>query len=98
MNSAFKRLVIELMAKNAIPTGGGVADGLAFLSSSKSIADGFKKAEEEAKLACWLVRSASEWKEPNPWKDADDETIAAELMRQIDERKAKERPWSKLNH
>lgn len=83
-----KRFVIYRMSAEAIPPGGGFADGAKFLSSKESIMNGFYKSAEWCCAAVDAVRSAME---PNPWKTADDEAIAGELLRQIDERKA-ERP------
>ena len=78
-----KRLVILKMSRDAIPDGGGLADGIEFFTNSekrKAIMDG---AVVWGKLAIQAVHEASE---PNPWKNADDETIAGELVRRSKER------------
>lgn len=72
-----KRLWAMKMAKDAIPDGGGFAEGLKFLSSKESIVSGAKAASEWTKNAIELVRQAAE---PNPFKDSSDEEIAGELI------------------
>lgn len=79
-----KRLIIQKTSTDAIPKDGGLADGLRFLSSSARIAAGIRAATEWVQLAIQAVREAAE---PNPWKNADDETIAAEILRQIEEKR-----------
>jgi hypothetical protein len=81
-----KRLIIHKMSVDAIPAGGGLESGLRFLSSKESIMNGAKSATEWVKGAIEIVRLAEE---PNPFKDADNETIAGELLRQIELRKSK---------
>lgn len=78
-----KRLIIYRMSHEAVPDGGGLADGIAFLSSKERIIAGAKAATEWVQAAIQLVMAAAE---PNPWKDADDEAITGEVLRQIDER------------
>lgn len=60
------------------------ADGIAFLAEPGKIAKTAKGASEWVKLAIQLVRDAAE---PNPWKNADDEAIAGEILRKLEERK-----------
>lgn len=78
-----KRLAIQKMSIDAIPAGGGVADGIKFLSNPKGIAESFKAACEWSQEVIDAVRNAGE---PNPWRDATDEDIAGEIMRQVDEK------------
>lgn len=80
----FNRLMSHKMAKEAIPDGGGLADGIKFLSSKESILAGARAAAEFTERAIEAVRNAAE---PNPWRNADDEAIAGELLRQIEARK-----------
>jgi hypothetical protein len=79
----FRRLVVHKMSHDAIPSGGGLDDGLRFLSNKESIVAGVKAAQDWVALAIRAVREAAE---PNPWKDADDEAIAGEILRQIREK------------
>jgi hypothetical protein len=80
-----KRLFAHKMAHDAIPKSGGFADGIKFLSTKESIVSGARKAAEWTTQAIDAVRDAAE---PNPWKDADDEEIAREILRRIDAKKA----------
>jgi hypothetical protein len=82
-----KRLWAMKMAKDAIPSDGGLADGLKFLSSREPIAEGARRASEFVEQALRAVRCAAE---PNEWKHATDEEIAGELLRRIEEREAVE--------
>ncbi len=79
-----KKLIIYKMSLDAIPKGGGVKDGFMFLSSKELIAKSAKESSEWVKTAISVVRQAQE---PNPFKNADDETIAGEILRKIEERK-----------
>lgn len=84
MGPYVRRLVIQKMATDAIPPRGSLADALSFLSSRKQISEGMRKAETYIQAAIIAVREAAE---PNPWREADDEAIAQEILRKIDERK-----------
>lgn len=77
-----KKLIFHKMSLDAIPSGGGLMDGIAFLKSPERIRDGMAAAAEWVFNAIDAVRSA-------PGGDAmgDDEAIAGEILRQIDERK-----------
>jgi hypothetical protein len=79
-----KKLIIRKMSVDAIPSGGGLSEGISFLTKPGALSSGFKSAAEWVKSAIEVVRKAAE---PNPWKDADDEAIAGELLRKIEERK-----------
>ena len=78
-----RRLWAMKMAKDAIPIGGGFEDGIRFLSNKELVADGARRASDWVKAALKAVREAAD---PNPWRDADDEIIAAELVRRIEEK------------
>ena len=78
-----KRLVAHKMSVDAVPGGGGLVDALKFLSSKEAILSGARAATEWVRLAIAAVRQAGE---PNPWKDADDEAIAGEILRRIKDR------------
>lgn len=80
------KLAILKASRDAIPDGAGFAAGIQFLSTPDKFKTAMKAAYEWSHQAIRVVREAAE---PNPWKDADDETIAGELLRQIDERERK---------
>lgn len=75
------KLIARKMAIDAIPSGGGLADGLKFLARAESIMDGHAKAKEWVEHAIAAVKGAP----GNPFGD-DDEAIAAEILSQIDKR------------
>lgn len=79
-----KRLISQKMAADAVPAGGGLASAIKFLSSKESIVAGARAATKWVEEAIQIVRLAAE---PNPWKTANDEEIAAELLRGIAARK-----------
>ena len=78
-----KKLITCRMAQLAIPDGGGLADGLAFLSSKSRILSTAREATAWVFEALDVVRATS----GNPYGD-DDEAIAAEILRRV-ERKMK---------
>lgn len=78
-----KRLIIHKMSFDAIPPSGGFAAGLQFLSNPKTIADGWRSAEKWVREALAVVRTGTG---DNPWRTADDEAIASELLRRIEEK------------
>ena len=79
-----KKLIILKVSRDAIPKGGNFIDGVRFLQTPGAMADGWKAATAWAQEAIRVVRLAAE---PNPWKDADDETIAKEVLRQVEAKK-----------
>ena len=78
-----KKLIMRKMSFDAVPSGGGVADAITFLTQPKKIAEGWRKAEEWTRAALAAVRNAAD---PNPWRYASDEDIAGELLRKANER------------
>lgn len=78
-----KKLIAHKMSLDAVPRGGGFNDALGFLSDKDNITDGARRAKQWVQLAIVTLRQAAE---PNPWKDADDEAIAGEFLRKIEER------------
>jgi hypothetical protein len=76
-----KKLIAMKVARDAIPNDGGFMDGIKFLLDKEKISTTATRATEWVKRAIQAVRDA---KEPNPWKSADDEAIAAEILRQIE--------------
>ena len=82
MGPNVKKLVIYKISRDAIPDGGGVAAGIGFLSDKNRVADGVRKATKWVDAAIAAVKLAAE---PNPWKDADEEAIAGEILRKIED-------------
>jgi hypothetical protein len=80
-----RRLMAIHMSIDAVPSNGGMLDAIKFLSSKESLLTGARNAQEWVKSAINAVRQAGE---PNPWKNSDDESIAGEILRKVDARKA----------
>jgi hypothetical protein len=78
-----KKLIIHKMTLDAIPPGGGITDGLKFLTDKDRISKTIRESTEWVKQAISVIRNAIE---PNPWKLSSDEDIAGELLRKIGER------------
>jgi len=83
LSPSVRKLVIVRMSRIAIPDGGGFADGLEFFTNAEKRRRIMAEAETWVASAIQLVRSAAE---PNPWREADDEAIAGELLRRVDKR------------
>ena len=79
MGPNVRKLVVEKMAKDAIPDGGGLADGIAFLSDKDRIIDGARDAQKWVEQALAVVKTAPN----NPWGN-NDEAIAGEILKQIE--------------
>lgn len=82
--SNVQRLVFHKISIDAIPAGGGFADGIAFFTDPDKRRRITADAQEWVTQAIKIIRDA---KEPNPWSESSDEAIAGELLRRIDERK-----------
>jgi len=80
----FKRLAIHKTSIEAIPSGGGIADGVKFLTTPGRLAQSMRDSLKWAQDAVLAIRQAAE---PNSWKNSTDEEIAGELLRKIQERK-----------
>jgi len=76
-----RRLIAYRMSIDAVPHNGGLSDAIKFLSSKESIVTGARNARDWVKSAIEAVRQAGE---PNSWKDADDESIAGEILRKVE--------------
>ena len=83
ITSNMRKLAIAKMARDAIPDGGGLASAISFLTEPKEMVASAKAAEQWAKAAVQAVRLASK---PNPWATADDETIAAEILKRFEDK------------
>lgn len=81
MGPNVKRLIAAKMARDAVPPGGGIGDAIGFLTDKAAIIASAKAATEFVEEAIEAVRMAPE---PSPWKDADDESIAGEILRQME--------------
>lgn len=88
MGPNVKRLVFHKMSLDAVPPGGGLKSALDFIITPGAMGASYKAATEWVNAAILAVRQAVE---PNPWKTADDEAIAGELLRLIEERKSTQR-------
>jgi hypothetical protein len=83
MGPNVRKLVAAKMARDAVPPGGGVGNAIRFLTTPGAVTDGARKAQEWVKAAIAAVKAAPD----NPYGD-DDEAIAAEVLRQIERKKA----------
>lgn len=81
-----KKLMAIKVAKEAIPSGGNFVDGVNFLVDKERVIRTMRDSYTWVLEAIQLVRNACE---PNPYKDADDETIANVILKQIEERKSR---------
>lgn len=77
-----KRLICHKLSVDAVPAGGGFASAIEFLSDQERIINGARAATDWVQTAIAAVKAAP----GNPYGD-DDEAIAGEILRQIDERK-----------
>lgn len=78
-----KRLLLKVMAKNAIPDGAGMKEVLDFLSSGDKISAGIKKAEKEVEEYIDKIRNAGG---NNPYRNLTDEEIAKVIMDGVDKK------------
>jgi hypothetical protein len=79
-----KRLIIEKMSVDAVPAGGGLGAALAFITEPGELTKGWREATAWVDQAIAVIRTAAE---PNPWRDASEEEIAAHLLEKIAARK-----------
>ena len=76
-----KRLISMLMAKEAIPDGGGFKDGIDFLLNPERVKASVIKAQQDAMQFIELIKSAKD----NPYGD-DDEQIAAAIIAEVEKK------------
>lgn len=84
-----KKLVSKKAALIIVPVGSGSdssAKVVSALLDPKKIVVAMREAAAWVERAIQAVREAAE---PNEWKDADDETIAAEIVREMEKREQK---------
>lgn len=77
-----KRLMSYYMAKEAIPKGGGFADGIAFLTNPERVRDVARDALKFVDAAVFLMRSAPD----NPYGD-DEEAICAAYLAELEKKR-----------
>ena len=70
-----KKLAIRFMSKEAIPEGGGLADGMKFLSDPERVTEAARRGVEQAFTAIDAIKAA-----PDNVYGEDDETIAAAIL------------------
>ena len=83
-----KKLIAHKISLIAVPVGGGIGSALNFLKDPKAIGNAAREATAWVETAIRAIRLAGE---PNPWKTADDEAIAGELLAQIEAKKKSSR-------
>lgn len=75
-------LILEFIAIEAIPSGGGVSDGIEFFVDLQKRAQIIGRAKAKAAEAIELVKTAPD----NPYGD-DDEKIAEAILQKLKERR-----------
>lgn len=80
--NAVQRLVIRKMSHHAIPDGGGLQDGIAFLLNQDAMNEGYRRASKWVQEAIDAVKSAPD----NPYGD-NDEAIAEAILAKLDEKR-----------
>ena len=84
IGSHIKKLIAHKMSFDAIPPDGGFADGVDFILDEERFKATARVATEWVQAAIRVLREA---KEPNPWKDLDDEAIAGDILRRVEEKR-----------
>ena len=79
-----RKLIFHKMSLDAIPKGGGVADGIKFLCDRAGMVKSLHAADTWVNAAILAVRNAGE---PNPFRGASDEEIAGEILIKIEEKR-----------
>ena len=77
-----RKLLAYFIAREAVPPGGGLADGLNFLTDSDVRRQGMERAMSNLDAALTAVKSAPD----NPYGD-DDEAIAAAILGRVENAK-----------
>jgi hypothetical protein len=78
-----KKLMVHFMAVDAIPAGGGLQAAVDLIMSPNGLRDSAMRSLAQALAAVDAMRAAPD----NPYGD-DEEVIAGEFVKQIEERKA----------
>lgn len=79
-----KKLLAHFIAREAVPSGGGLADGLNFLTDPERRRQGIEQAMSNLNAALAVVKSAPD----NPY-GTDDEAIAAAILERVENAKGK---------
>lgn len=77
-----KKLLAHFIAREAVPIGGGLADGLHFLTNPERRGSGIERAMSNLDAALAAVKTAPD----NPYGN-DDEAIAAAILERVDRKK-----------
>jgi hypothetical protein len=80
-----KKLISHKVSIEAIPKGGGFSDGIRFLLNKELLVQTLKDSTVWVEKAIDSIRNA---KDPNPFRNSDDESIAGELLKRIDEKRS----------
>jgi hypothetical protein len=88
LTPAIKKLICHKASLIMVPPGGGVQAVVDGLLQPGRMVEAMKEAAAWTIEAIGVVRTAAE---PNPWRTADDEAIAAEIMRRVEEKSAERR-------
>lgn len=86
MGPNVKRLTVEFMAMIAVPPGSGFSAAVDTLLDNAKLKAVAREAQSQVREALDAVKAAPD----NPWGE-DDEAIAAEILRKVEERKAERR-------
>jgi len=86
------KLIIERLSCLAIPRDGGLADGIKLFTEAGLLPKLLKQAEADIMHCLAVAKTAN----PNPYGN-DDEAIAAEILRTIQQRKDARRDASSTN-
>ena len=84
MGPNMRRLASVKVAKDTIPDGGSLVDGLKFLSDPKRLLEGMKAGLKFAEDSVKALREAAE---PNPYRSMTDEQIAGAILAKVQEQK-----------
>ena len=89
VKSNVAKLIIHKFSVDAIPSDSGLVDGVRILSDPDAMKRGMEVARRWAIEAIDVVKTAPD----NPWGD-DDEAIAGEILRRIEE--ARQKRWTSM--
>lgn len=82
------KLITKFIAREAIPAGGGIADGIEFFRNQERRKQVLEIAESKAMQTIQLIKSAPD----NPFSN-DDEQIASGLLKKIEEKSKQRISW-----
>jgi hypothetical protein len=79
------KLITKFIPRNAVPRGGGFADGAKFFTDKDYRKTVLDKSEADALEAIRVIHTATD----DPYKDYDEEIIARIILDEIEKREAK---------